>query len=56
MDGFVVGYRALRPGDPERGRWVVRVNVVVELFEGGGVLVEVVERVGWYVVVWCVLG
>ena len=44
---FVVGDRALRPGDPECGWWVVCVYVEVKLFEGGGEVVDVGEGVGW---------
>ena len=47
MDGFLVGERALRPRDPECGWWVVCVYVEVKLFEGGGVVVDVGEGVGW---------
>ena len=47
VDGFLVGDRALRPGDPECGWWVVRVYVEVKLFAGGGVVVDVGEGVGW---------
>ena len=51
-----VGDRALRPGDPEGGWWVVSVCVEVELFKGVNVVVDVDER-GWMAVgcVVCVL-
>ena len=47
MYGFFVGDRALRPGDPEGGWWIIGVCVEVELFKGVDVVVNVGEGVGW---------
>ena len=54
VDGFFAGDRALRPGNPEGGWWVVCVCVEVKSLEGDCVLVDVGEGVGWQLVVWCV--
>ena len=46
LDGFPVWWGSLCPGDPQDGKWVVKLGVLLKVVEGHGVLVDVGEGVG----------